>query len=63
MLNTTSLLNKTDCQALVEKLSGKAGKGHWDMQWECDSGSPDYVDSSGACGFLIENVTTSTDTR
>lgn len=63
IVRTTSLFNKTDCQALVAQLSGKAGKGYWDVQWECDSGSPNNVDSSGACDFRIENVRTSNENK
>lgn len=63
IVNTTSLFNKTDCQALVEQLSTKAGKGYWDVQWACDSGSPNNLGSSGACDFTIENVTTSNENK
>lgn len=59
ILNMTSLVNKTDCQALVQKLNSKAGTGHWDMQWDCDGSPPDVLDSSGACGFTIDKLTTS----
>lgn len=59
ILKTTALVNKTDCQGLIQKISSKAGNGHWEMQWDCDGGSPDRLDSSGACGFEIDNVTTS----
>lgn len=52
-------INKTDCQALVQQLSGKAGTGHWDIQWNCDGNTPDVLGSSGACGFEIDDVTQS----
>lgn len=58
-MDATSVFNKTDCQALIEQLSGKAGKGYWDVQWECDGGSPNNVETSGACDFTIENTTMS----
>lgn len=52
-------INKTDCQALVQQLSGKAGTGHWDIQWNCDGDAPDVLGASGACGFEIDDVTQS----
>lgn len=53
------LINKTDCQALVQKLSGQAGTGHWDIQWNCDGDTPDVLGSSGACGFSLDDMTQS----
>lgn len=59
--NTNFLVNKTDCQALVQKLISKAGTGHWDVQWDCDEGSPDRLDYTGTCGFMIDKVTATTE--
>lgn len=59
ILDTSSLVNKTHCEAVVHKLSSKVGAGHWNMQWDCDEGSPDRLSSSGGCVFTVDNVTTS----
>lgn len=59
IVNKDPAINKTDCQALVQQLSGKAGTGHWDIQWNCDGTAPDVLGSQQACGFSIDRVTES----
>ncbi|CAN8101122.1 unnamed protein product [Discula destructiva] len=59
VLDTEPLVNKTDCQTLVQLLDGKAGTGHWDIQWDCDGSAPVVLASSQACGFALDQVTDS----